>query len=107
MLEGLKNKFKNKCSELSELEKCLSDKDYITKKFGDNKEKSDVDILELGRVELIRRMRALSKEEWKIVINEAPIDLCYDRIGRELKEAEEFKKNIGAAVDVSKKEEVW
>lgn len=105
MMERLKDKFKTAIIEATELEKCLSDEDYFEKKFG--KKKSDVDILELGRTELIRRMRGLSKEEWEIVINEAPIELCHERIGRELKEAKEFKKSIGAAVDTIKQEEVW
>ena len=105
MMERLKDKLKTKRDELTDLEKCLSDKEYFEKKFG--KKKSDVDILELGRTELIRRMRGLSKEEWEIVINEAPIELCHERIGRELKEAKEFKKSIGAAVETVKPEEVW
>ena len=68
---------------------------------------SDAEISEMNRIELIRRMRGLSKEEWEIVINEAPIELCYNRIGRELKEAKEFRKSIGSAVDGVKSEEVW
>ena len=107
MMEKIKDKLKTKRDELTDLEKCLSDKDYFEKKFGKKKEPGAVDILEMGRVELIRRMRGLSREEWEIVINEAPIELCHERIGRELREAKEFKKSIGAAVDSVKSEEVW
>ena len=105
MMERLKDKLKTKRDELTDLEKCLSDKEYFEKKFG--KKKEDKTFVEINRIELIRRMRGLSKEEWKIVIDEAPIELCYERIGRELEEAKEFKKNIGAAVDSVKSEEVW
>ena len=105
MMERLKEKFKTKCDELTEIEKCLSDKEYFEKRFG--KKKEDKKFGEINRIELIRRARALSKEEWEILIDEAPIDLCHDRIGRELKEANEFKKSIGVAVESNKQEEVW
>lgn len=105
MLERLKDKFKKKCDEISELEKCLSDKDYMEKKFG--KKKENKAFAEINRTELIRRARAFSEEEWNIIINEAPIELCHERIGRELKEAVEFRKSVGAAVENIKAEEVW
>ena len=105
MMGRLKDKFKTKFDELTEIEKCLSDREYFEKKFG--KRKTALDISELNRIELIRRARGLNKEEWEIIINEAPIELCHNRIGRELKEAKEFKKNIGTAVDSVKQEEVW
>lgn len=108
MFEGLKNKVKSKYSNLAEIGQYLADTEYIHNKLGDsNSDKVERKMIELDRIELIRRMRALSKDEWDIVINEAPIELCYERIGRELKEAEEFKKSIGSAIDISNKEEVW
>lgn len=105
MMEKLKEKFKTKYDELTEIEKCLSDKEYFEKKFG--KKKTALDISELNRIEFIRRARGLSREEWELIINEAPIELCHERIGRELQEAKEFRESIGSAVNVVKQEDVW
>lgn len=108
MFEELKNKVKSKYNNLAEIGQRLADTEYIHNKLSDgNNEKAEPKMIELDRIELIRRMRALSKEEWEIVVNEAPIELCYERIGRELKEAKEFKMSIGAAVDSVVPEEVW
>ena len=110
MLEGLKNKLKNKYGTLSELGQCLADKEYIHNKLGeasiDINERNEEKLKEANRNELIRRMRALSTEEWEIVLSEAPIEMCHERIGRELREAKEFKKSIGVAVNSIEPEEV-
>jgi hypothetical protein len=91
--------FMAKCVEMNDLYKCLTDENYIDNKFKEINEKVDeAEMLKIEQEELVRRVRAFSKEDWEIVINEAPIELCHNRIGRELKEAKEFKRNIGAAM---------
>ena len=91
MLDGLKNKLK-KTKEFSEH---VADEKYISNKYS---EVNKTAMIALERTELIARCHGFSREDWEIIINEAPIELCHNRIGRELKEAKEFRKSIDSAM---------
>lgn len=95
MWKKLKNKITGKCEELNNLGKALADENYIHNKFNTMNE---VTMLRLEKEELIARCHGFSKEDWEIIIGEAPIELCHNRIGRELSEAKAFKKRVGAAM---------
>lgn len=98
MLKKLKNKFINKCEELNELGKCLADEEYIHNKLS-NPVADKTTMLRLDREELIARCRGFSKEDWEIIINEAPIEFCHNRIGRELLKAKRIEQRGRAIFD--------
>lgn len=85
--------------------KSVADENYIENALGEPKEDS-IGMLELERNELIRRTRAMTREDMEIVVAEIPIDICINRVVREIKELHEFKRGITGEVERSKREEV-
>lgn len=49
---------------------------------------------EMEKRELIARINGMSKEELEIVADHIPVELCYNRIGKELKKARMLDESI-------------
>ena len=47
--------------------------------------------------ELIRRVKAMSRDELEIVIDNVPVELCMRRIEKELEKAEAFENRVKLA----------
>lgn len=62
------------------------------------KEESKYRLTKMAREELATRIRAMGPEELKIVADNIPIELCYNRIGEELKKYEETKRAVKESV---------
>lgn len=82
----------------------VADDNYIENKLGEPKEDS-VGMLELERAELIRRTHAMTREDMEIVVAVIPIDICINRVVREIKELHDFKRGVTSEVDKARKEE--
>lgn len=57
---------------------------------------------EMEKRELIARINGMSKEELEIVADHIPVELCYNRIGKELKKArmlDEAIMGLAAGID--------
>ena len=92
MWKKLKNKIDKFCGICVEskdiLHNAMND-EYMDDKFHAVDEKR---LKELNREKLVAIARGFTQEDWEIIIGEAPIDICHDRIGRRLREAAEFEE---------------
>lgn len=92
MWKKLKKKVKGvagKCVEANDILHNAMDSKYIEDKFYAVDEKR---MKELNRERLISIAHGFTREDWEIIIGEAPIDICHNRIGKELKEAADYRK---------------
>lgn len=64
--------------------------------------KAQKEMTQMAREELISRIKALDPEELKLVVDHIPVELCYNRIGEELRKFKEAKKKSKEALDVMK-----
>lgn len=74
---------------------------YLRVKSGKLYLKEKIDMSEKEKRELTDRIKAMSLEEWEIVAAAIPAHICLNRIQQELDCAEEFKKSIKAAMNLS------
>lgn len=71
-----------------------------------NKKEKD-EMSEMETKELIARINGMSKEELEVVADHIPVELCYNRIGKELKKAKMLDEAIiGLAANVKSGMEV-
>lgn len=64
-----------------------------------------IDEEQMHREELARRIQALDDEERRIVIDNLPIELCFNRIWREFEENKAFKESIKSVIQNSSERE--
>lgn len=113
-LSELKEKFKLRVNEepeeIEEVPPKEVKKETMTiPKFTEQKakEKPEEDtakyqLTEMARRELISRVKALNPEEMKLVVDNLPIELCYNRIGEELQKFKETKKKFKQSMEAMK-----
>lgn len=67
----------------------------ITVKKQDKVKKTEMN--QFAKDEFISRIKGMSQEELELIIDIVPIEMCINRISRELEEAKTFKNSIQAA----------
>lgn len=52
--------------------------------------------------ELAERIKAMSPEEWEVIVDVIPVNLCLERINREIEKAAEIQASITRAYEMVK-----
>jgi len=60
-----------------------------------------IDEEQMHREELARRIQALDDDERRVVVDNIPIEFCFDRIKREFEENKAFKESIKSVIQNS------
>lgn len=88
------SKLRGAANAAKEFDEAIHNEKYISEKF----DELDADtMLRLDREELRRRCKGFSKQDWEIIISEAPVEMIHNRIGLELAEAKRFRKSVKEA----------
>lgn len=56
--------------------------------------RNPIDSEQLHKEEFMQRVKAMTMDELKMVVDYAPIELCMDRISKELESAKQLKESI-------------
>lgn len=72
-------------------EKIMNDIAKTTYKYPNS---ISVDSEKLHKEEFMQRIKAMTPDELKMVVDYAPIELCMDRISKELESAKQLKESI-------------
>ena len=93
----MKDLFKKAIMTSEEIDECIQ-----SSRERDKNLNKDIGMTRMERAELIERVKAMSPEEMELVVEQIPIDICMNRITKEIERAKQFEATIMNAVEMVK-----